>query len=247
MALRDEMTEQGNFLFKHRSYLPLVIVIVGLIAFVQNELNSNINQGSLFNEIYEICCFLTSLFGLVIRMMAIGYSSDNTSGRNTRVGQVADTLNTSGLYSLCRHPLYVGNFFMWLGIAGFTQNFWFIAAFVFLYWVYYERIMYAEEHFLIDKFGEKYLAWSKKTPAFIPRFKNWTPSVNTYSYAKVIKQEKTGILYLFLVIFIFQLIRFYLTGKEIKTYWIIGLVFGIVWYIIIKIIQKKTGILSDDR
>ena len=33
----------------------------------------------------------------------------NTSGRNTH-DQVADSLNTSGIYSIVRHPLYVGNF-----------------------------------------------------------------------------------------------------------------------------------------
>ena len=41
---------------------------------------------------------------------------------------------------------------MWLGVAKLTESLRFILAFVLLYWVYYERIMYAEESFLISNF-----------------------------------------------------------------------------------------------
>ena len=74
--------------------------------------------------------------------------SVNTSGRNTSEGQVADTINQTGMYSMVRHPLYVGNFIMWLGIALFTASIWFVLLFIAVYWLYYERIMYAEEQFM---------------------------------------------------------------------------------------------------
>ncbi|NLL27934.1 MAG: DUF1295 domain-containing protein [Bacteroidales bacterium] len=37
------------------------------------------------------------------------------SGKNTEK-QIADFLNTKGMYSIVRHPLYLGDFLMWLGL-----------------------------------------------------------------------------------------------------------------------------------
>jgi len=39
MALQEEMEKQGNFLFKYRGYLPLIIVAVGLAVFIEPQLN----------------------------------------------------------------------------------------------------------------------------------------------------------------------------------------------------------------
>ena len=192
MALKNELKKQGDFLFKYRSYLPIIIIVIGLIVFIQKESAASGMGGDKYT--FELMCLLVAVFGLLIRFFAIGYSGDNTSGRNTTEGQIADSVNTTGPYSLCRHPLYVGNFFMWLGIAMMTQNLWFIVAFIFLYWLYYERIMYAEEDFLIEKYGTEYTNWSEVTPAFVPSFSNWKKPIHQFSWKKVIRQEKAGIL-----------------------------------------------------
>lgn len=248
MALRDEMRSQGNFLFKHRGQLPVLIIVVGLTVYVQGQM-SGPTESFLTSRTYEGICIAVSLMGLLIRILSVGYSADHTSGRNTSAGQIAETINNTGFYSMLRHPLYLGNFFMWLGIAGFTQNLWFIIAFVFLYWLYYERIMYAEEAFLIDTYGEGYTNYSKQTPAFLPSFKNYRPPNNTFSWRKIIRQEKAGILNLCVVIFAFKFIGTYLTEGTIlsnKFYWGI-LAFGLMWYVLIKGIQSGTSMLAVDR
>lgn len=248
MALRNELRSQGDFLFKYRSYLPVVFIVPALYVYIQSQFYlHNIDQVQ--SELYELGCVAVSLFGLLIRVVTIGYSADNTSGRNTTVGQVADSINKTGMYSICRHPLYVGNFFMWLGIAGFTQDFWFLVAFTFMYWIYYERIMFAEEEFLISKYKDEYLNWSKKVPAFIPKLGNWEKPINTFSWIKVIRQEKTGILNLFLTILMVKIIGELVVKHQLLTdlkYWV---AFGaaILYYIIVKIIQKKTSLLKYDR
>lgn len=247
MALKDEFRSNGNFLFKHRSYLPIVIIVVGLIVFVQSKISGSQPEWVVY---YDIGCVLVSAFGLLIRCIAVGYSADHTSGRNTKSGQIADEINSTGLYSICRHPLYVGNFFMWLGIAMFTFNFWFLMAFVFVYWLYYERIIYAEEAFLIDKYGTQYLDYAENVPAFVPALSKWKKSKYEFSWIKVIRQEKTGILNLFLMVFVFKTLGAYLLHQnwhDIYTYWSIGLLFGIAWYVVIKVIQKNTQLLTVDR
>lgn len=247
MALKDELRSQGNFLFKYRSYLPVLIIIAGIIVLVDTKLNS-VNEP--WHATYDIACVIVSFIGLLIRILAIGYSADNTSGRNTSAGQIADDINSTGLYSICRHPLYVGNFFMWLGIAMLTLNFWFLISFTYLYWLYYERIIFAEESFLIKKYGTKYTDYAATAPAFIPELSKWKKPQNKFSWVKIIRQEKTGILNLFIMVYMFKSIGAFLTdGKyyNLQSYWFWGLVIGIVWYIIIKLIQKNTTLLNTDR
>lgn len=247
MALKEEFRSNGNFLFKHRSYLPLVIIVAGLSVFVYSKVNFPFHS---WDWIYDLGCVLISAFGLLIRVLAVGFSADNTSGRNTTSGQIADEINTTGLYSICRHPLYLGNFFMWLGIAMFTQNLWFIVAFTFLYWLYYERIMYAEESFLIKKYGSRYTDWAATLPAFVPNISKWRKPKYSFSWIKIIRQEKTGILNLFIMVFAFKSLGQYLSEGvwlNFESYWFWGLVVGIVWYVIIKTIQKSTNWLEHDR
>ena len=138
---------------------------------------------------------------------------------------------------------------MWLGIAGFTQNVWFLVAFTFMYWIYYERIMFAEEEFLISKYGDEYLNWSKRVPAFIPKLGNWEKSINKFSWIKVIRQEKTGILNLFLTIIMVKIIGELVVNHQLLSdvkYWIeFGAV--LVNYVVVKTIQKTTSLLKYDR
>ena len=151
---------------------------------------------------FEYFCLFIALFGLVIRSYTVGHTPANTSGRNTE-GQLADTLNQTGIYSTVRHPLYLGNFFMWLGVAMLTENLWFIIAFIFIYWVYYERIMYAEEQFLRSKFGLTYTTWAGSTPAFLPRFSQFVKPSLPFSWKKVLKKEKNGLVAVFMLFFFF--------------------------------------------
>ena len=247
MALREEFENQGNFLFKYRGILPLVFLIAGLGALVQTLLQKTGFQDPEIKEIYRFFALLISIAGLGIRVYAVGHTPKNTSGRNTD-GQLADELNTTGIYSTVRHPLYLGNFFMWLGVALLTENVWFIVSFIFLYWVYYERIMYAEASFLIKKFGNIYLDWAKRTPAFIPSFKNHQAPKLTFSWKKILKKEKNGFFAIFLVYFIFQCLQNLINGDKILSLnWLFyAAIFSGVIYLFLKFIKRTTKLLDEE-
>nr|OCA00957.1 Lipid A methyltransferase [Leptospira interrogans serovar Copenhageni/Icterohaemorrhagiae] len=119
MALIEEFESQGNFLFRWRSYIPGIILVLclGLLPFYQFPGNSYT-----YHLYYQSFCFTISLLGLSIRSFVIGYAPARTSGRNTKE-QVADLVNQEGIYSLIRHPLYVGNFLMYLGAVLFFKKF----------------------------------------------------------------------------------------------------------------------------
>ena len=163
MALVHEFENSGNWLFRRRSWLPVFMVVAGIIVMYLGN-----RQAILFDMRDELIFLGVSLFGQIIRILTVGFTPKNTSGRNTVNGQIADELNVTGIYSLLRHPLYLGNFFMWLGPVLFLRSFCFTLIFGLLYWIYYERIMFAEEQFLRRKFGEIYDKWSETVGSFIP-------------------------------------------------------------------------------
>ena len=126
-------------MFKYRGILPVIIIVMGLGVYAYTKFSGS--EVTFIDEKYfEFICLGVALFGAVVRAYTVGYTPYNTSGRNID-SQVADTVNTIGIYSIVRHPLYVGNFFCSLGIAMLTQNLWFVLFFIAAYWLYYERIM----------------------------------------------------------------------------------------------------------
>jgi protein-S-isoprenylcysteine O-methyltransferase Ste14 len=201
-----------------------------------------------YKQPFEICCLAVSLLGLVVRIYTVGYTPANTSGRNTKAGQVADELNTTGIYSIVRNPLYLGNFLMWLGIAMLTANIWFIVSFCFLYWIYYERIIFAEEQFLRKKFSDVYVDWTKVTPIFIPKFSRYKKPSYSFSWKKVLKKEKNGLAALFIVFAIFHITEQLINNEPIQPnhYIIIGCIVTCVLYLILKIFKKYTRVLDSE-
>lgn len=249
MALQEEFRTQGNFLFRYRSNLPLIILLVGVAVFVFQVFFNELHFTGINQYYYNLVCLGVCLFGLSIRILTVGYTPKNTSGRNTAAGQVAEEVNTKGIYSTVRHPLYVGNFFMWLGVSMITQNIWFNIAFVLAYWLYYERIMYAEESFLRDKFGEVYLNWANRTPAFIPSFRNFSRTDLEFSLKKVLRSEKNGFAAIFILFYVFSIIQMLIEKKALVfevDFWSIAAITSVVIYLILKVIKHNTKLLSQE-
>lgn len=249
MALQEELELQGNWLFKRRGTLPLIILAIGTLLFVRTELHPDtfFLEDTVYEVYYERLCLAVCLLGLFIRVYTVGFTPANTSGRNTD-GQLADSLNTTGIYSMVRHPLYLGNFFMWLGVAMLTGNGWFVIIFCLLYWVYYERIMFAEEQFLRRKFGSAYTEWAEKLPAFIPSFKahQFVPPKYKFSWKKVLKNEKNGLFAVFLVFAAFNIIEELIDGKREYDYFIMGLCVATgLLYVVLKYLKTYTTVLNE--
>jgi protein-S-isoprenylcysteine O-methyltransferase Ste14 len=190
MALIHSLENDGNWLFKRRGQIPVILFLLAIPAVYVTNYD---HMGATRITIVNYTAAILSILGAIVRAYTIGTTPRGTSGRNTEK-QVAESLNTSGIYSVVRHPLYLGNYLMWIGIVLFTQNFEFVIIVSLLYWIYYERIMFAEERFLESKFGEVYLDWSKKAPAFIPNFSKFRPSDTSFSLKSVLRREYSGIL-----------------------------------------------------
>jgi protein-S-isoprenylcysteine O-methyltransferase Ste14 len=246
MALQEEFEKQGIWLFRYRGILPVVILFIGLAIYLWTKLHPETNflEGTDYETYYFYFCLAVSLFGLVIRAYTVGHTPNNTSGRNVKE-QVADSLNTTGIYSTVRHPLYLGNFFMWVGAALLTGNLWFVVAFGFFYWVYYERIMFAEEQFLRRKFGVTYTDWAENVPAFIPNFKTFVKPNIPFNLKKVLKKEKNGLTAVFIVFAVFNIAGNLIQQKTDFDYvMIIVCIASILLYLILRYMKHHTSILD---
>jgi len=190
MSLIDSFEKSGSFLFKYRGHLPIVLFFFAIPVALLTPYKSISKCAYLEIAIYSLSALLIVL-GHSIRILTVGRRFMQSSGRN-RSHQVAKELNTTGIYSMVRHPLYLGNGLIWMGLVCFLENSWFILIFILIFWLYYERIMFAEERFLERQFGEKFKQWSAKVPAFIPSFRNRIPSNCSFSWRIVFKNEYPG-------------------------------------------------------
>ncbi len=245
MALQEDFERQGNWLFRYRGVLPIAILAIGVAVFALT-VNSGRLAGALLPHwhLYEYSCLAVSLVGLVVRILTVGYTPAGTSGRNTNE-QVAECLNKTGIYSVVRHPLYLGNFLMWLGIALLTCNAWFVAVFVVIYWIYYERIMYAEEQFLRRKFGHDYLEWASRTPALLPRPKGFARPAYPFSWKKIVKKEKNGCFALLLIFCLFDSVMAASADIRPNGLLIILAIVSCLFYVSVKYLKKHSRLLDE--
>jgi protein-S-isoprenylcysteine O-methyltransferase Ste14 len=241
MALKKELKEQGEWLFRWRSYLPLLLAILFLAAFSSYESPFRNPQ---LDQIWELFCLSVSLVGLGIRILTIGYAPFGTSGRNTG-GQVAEVLNTTGMYSLVRHPLYLGNFIIWFGISLFFRLWWLSLITTLTFWLYYEKIMYAEEDFLEQKFGDAFREWARQTPAFVPKLRGWRAPSLSFSFRTAIRREYSGFFAIIASFTVLDILsEFYLHGRIVlDPMWLKIFAVGLIIYLTLRYLKKRTRIL----
>jgi hypothetical protein len=186
-----------------------------------------------------------SMAGLVIRICVAGQTPKKTSGRNTTKGQVAQFLNTKGMYSITRHPLYLANFLIGLGPVLFFHSWWLVLVYVVLFWVYYERIIFTEEEFLREKFGDAYLEWADRTPAFLPAIRKWRPPDLPFCWRTALKREYQTLFHLVIVFAAIEMIEDTIVERRIvvEPFWLVMLSSTLIFYTAVRILRKKTKLL----
>lgn len=244
MALLHSFEKSGNIFFRYRGQFPVILFLLAIpvIYFTNYSRLSEVNE-----LVLTYISIVLSVIGFWIRALAIGTTPKGTSGRNTK-SQVAESLNRTGIYSMVRHPLYLGNYLMWIGIVVFTFNLYFVLLVSLAFWLYYERIMFAEERFLERKFGEEYLEWSKKVPAFFPRFRIYYKGEIPFSSKTVFRREYSGVLatvfgFAFIDHLRFYFINGYVDFYRLSTY---ALIVALFLAIILRTIKHHTKILNEE-
>jgi len=244
MVLKEEMERQGGWLFRWRSYLPLLMIPIVAAALSHSEGLERLAGGTV-DGLFEGLCVAISFVGFAVRCLTVGFIPPAISTRNRGVGQ-APNLRTDGTYSVVRHPLYLGNFIITLGIVMFTEVWWLVVIAVLAFALYYERIMLAEEEALRRKFGNAYDQWAGKVPAFIPRFKKWQQPATPFYFRSILKKEYTGFMEIPVAFAALELAGNWLVRRklEISPAWIVMLAVGLVTYVTLRTLKKTTRVLE---
>jgi protein-S-isoprenylcysteine O-methyltransferase Ste14 len=238
MALKNEIPRVGNHLFRWRSYVPLLFLPLVVPALLAKE---GVGHNETIEFAWEAIGTLVAIAGLLVRALAVGHAPVNTSGRNTR-RQKADVLNTTGLYSVVRHPVYLGNFLVWMGLVVYAQSIGAGLVTMLVYWLYYERIMAAEEEFLHMRFGAAFEHWSARTPAFIPALSGWKRAAFAFSWKSVLAREQSTWFGTMAAFFVFETVGELSGGESLDPVWLSALAIAVLVYLGLRGL-KRLGIL----
>ena len=158
-------------------------------------------------------------------------------------------LRTTGLYSLVRHPLYVGNTLTAFGFACFTTT-WYLPVIVALLGIlYHERIASREEVFLEGRFGEQFLQWVERVPAMVPRLSGYVPSATPFVWRRVLGREFHGLLVIGSVLFVLDVARSALaTGRvAFDPFWTGFFLLTAAVFVVCSLLKKHTRALDVDK
>lgn len=222
----------GKFLFKYRSFTPIPLILLVVIIFPP------VHWGTKSIQLNLLGIFI-SILGETIRIIAVGYSFAGTSGREDYLK--ADSLNTTGIYSIVRNPLYIGNFFMFIGILIIFSNIFASLIFsVFLILQYYFIIL-AEENYLLQTYGQSYRAYFSEIRRVIPGFRNFKKNQNPFNLKKVIFKENDSIFNMIFMILLILIYKEWRLSGNISQPLFFGVSGGIIIlaYLLIKILKKK--------
>ena len=249
MALREWLHVDGNFLFRWRSFLPILMVPLALFAMTQSPDFAH-RFGARAAAIWDFGCLALSVLGLGVRIATVGFVPGRTSGRNTRE-QRAERLNTTGAYSVVRNPLYVGNFLVFMGYVLATRVWWLAVLAAVVFWIYYRRIIDAEESFLRRRFGAAFEDWARDTPAMLPNLARWRGPDLDFSWRTVVRREYVTAYTVVLIMTVLNLANALLaeggTLREwLRTnpFWPWFFVAGTALFLCVRVIKKRTDWLS---
>ena len=242
------MIYYGEHLFRYRGQLPLIIIIIA-IPIIATTSYYNILSIE-YQNIIQSCSILLSICGLFLRYYITGSTAEDTSGRNRKT-QIANTLNTTGAYSIVRNPLYLANYLIWIGLASYSLSYILCIIISLLFIIYYERIIIVEEKFLSEKFKVKYDVFCQKTPICFPSFRNYQKSNYPFSIKNILRQEYSSTLSLIVTYIYIDVLLIIFYGNNItcnlvtwKHHIYIFLV-SILITVLLKVIKTKSDLLDE--
>jgi protein-S-isoprenylcysteine O-methyltransferase Ste14 len=113
--------------------------------------------GALADFILHIISNGLWIMGIVI--MGVGWK---------KIHSAKGSLVTNGIYGLVRHPQYVGLFLVSIGLTIQWPTLVTLLLWPVMFIAYY-RLALREERRMVELFGERYLEYKKRVPAFFPR------------------------------------------------------------------------------
>ncbi|MDO5823418.1 isoprenylcysteine carboxylmethyltransferase family protein [Methanobrevibacter sp.] len=144
---------------------PYLISIIGIITIISSILSYyylipiyKINE---LNMVFLILGTILIIFGIAFWIPTVLISKIDKEVEN-------NNLVTTGICDYLRHPIYALFFYIAVGLILISQNIFFVLPVII--WAFLTVvILKTEETWLIDKWGQDYLNYSKKVNGFISK------------------------------------------------------------------------------
>ena len=142
MKLIEKMIQSGNYLFQYRGQIPIILFIIAIPVIYSSSYYNQLDNTLI--SIIQYTAITISSLGILFRYITIGTTPIGTSGRN-RNSQIADKLNTTGVYSIVRNPLYLGNYLIWLGVSLYSLSYIFVLLISIFFLFHYQQDLLQNE------------------------------------------------------------------------------------------------------
>ena len=116
---------------------------------------------------FFIIGFVLIIIGLIIRVTSILTLKKQFTYTVTKVEN--HELIEHGLYKTIRHPGYLGQLIIFLGIAASLSNWLSVLLMIIPVFLGYSYRIVVEEKFMIEQMGQKYVDYQKRTKKLIPK------------------------------------------------------------------------------
>ncbi|MFZ5931483.1 MAG: methyltransferase family protein [Pseudomonadota bacterium] len=171
MSAANMIVQIGDWFFKYRN-----IAFPAMLLALFTGLQPTPFLGSPVIDAWaDMLGLLLALAGSGLRAWVIGLAYIKRGGLDKKVH--ADTLVSSGMFAVCRNPLYVGNALVLLGLFMVHNNPLAYIIGLLFFGVAYWGIVAAEEKFLLEKFGDGYRAYCARVNRFWPDFTHYHEAV----------------------------------------------------------------------
>lgn len=249
MNIHDLLVAQGKTLFRWRSFIPFLLLIPAVMA-IKNSSFIQDKFGDQIEDMATYICYYVSMAGLVLRCYTIATVAPGTSGRSTRHLK-AESLNTTGMYSIVKNPLYLANMIIATGILMTFKVWWFVVIGLLAFWIYIERVIATEEGFLREKFGDAYDDWSRRTPIFFPDFRLWKKPAAPFSFKRILRREYHALFVIGISFFIVEFVTDVVVQKESLAswraddlFWLLQALIATILFVVLRNLKKRTGLIG---
>lgn len=145
-------------------FLAKILVLVNLIFLLLKGLKINVCRIFAPIEFIDIIALSFLIIGTVLLFLStIRLNNDLVFGLSSSEDH---KLQTRGVFSISRHPFYLGFIFILFSSCLFNPNYLNILAFIGA-WIIHHFIMIKEEQFLRSQYGEEYSQYAKRVKRYI--------------------------------------------------------------------------------
>lgn len=176
----------GRAVFRWRSVLPLPVIYAVLSLSWDSHLSAG-PGGPTVDAALDVAGILVCFAGWGWRLVTVA-SVPAGSSTQTRAMK-ANALNRTGMYAVVRHPLYLGNFAITLGLLLIANEPWAYGLGLGYWWFTHALIVRNEERLLASAFEGEWHGWAQTTHRWWPALNRLGQVRGPFAWKRALQRE----------------------------------------------------------